>query len=316
MTTTSVGYDGSVDEIAWAKLSPNAGGSEYGVKGPGDWKVTAHPSTDKAVNIAAGTGWGHGVLDTSDTTVTVTCAALASGTRWDLITVKRDWQPPGGQTTFTKVTGTSTEQLPARDNNPGVEDEQPLALVKWVGGQTQPSKIIDLRVWSGNGGMVAKDKLALEYLERVGCAVTIENSQWQYVLDSNNSPVWVRIADAGAVALFATGNSIIGGSAAPDASFLMQAGTLLVVTDAQGYSRITFPKPFPNGLLSVVLTNGDSSVDRLAGKKTLVFSVAGSPWPIGEKDDVVFAVLRAAWDGSTNQAANTSVRVNWIAIGW
>jgi hypothetical protein len=190
VAVVSIGYDGTVDEAQWAKLVPSAGSSEYGVKGAGDWKVSAHPSTAQAVNIAVGAGWGQGVMDTTDAIITVVCDAISSGTRWDLIVMHRDWTPPGGATTGAKVTGTSTKQLPPRSTSPGVTDDQPLALVQWTAGQTQPTAIVDLRVWAGNGGMVAKDELALTYLARVGATVTIGAAEWQYILGDNDTPVW------------------------------------------------------------------------------------------------------------------------------
>jgi hypothetical protein len=195
MAVVSIGYDGTVDEAQWAKLVPSAGSAEYGVKGAGDWKVTAHPSTPQAVNIAIGTGWGQGVMDTTDAVITVTCDAIGSDpsvTRWDLIMMHRDWTPPGGATTGSKITGTSTKQIPPRANTPGVTDDQPLALVQWQGGQTQPIAIVDLRAWAGNGGMVAKDDLARTYLARVGATVAIGSAVWQYRLGDNDVPTWFQ----------------------------------------------------------------------------------------------------------------------------
>jgi hypothetical protein len=161
------------------------------VKAAGDWKVTAGANPGQ-LNVAAGTGWGQGVMDTTTAIETVTQATLpSSGTRWDLVVRRRDWTPPGGTTSLVIIQGTSTEQLPPRTQNPGVTDDQPLALVQWTAGYTSPTSIVDLRVWAGNGGMVAKDQLALSYLARVGARVTIAGQKWAYVLDSNDSPLWV-----------------------------------------------------------------------------------------------------------------------------
>jgi hypothetical protein len=196
MAIVSVGYDGTVDEVQIAKMFPSVGASRYGVVGAADWKVSAHPSTAQAVTISAGSGWGSFVFDTSDTVSTVQCDAISPGsTRWDLITVKRDWQPVNGTTTFSKVTGGSTQVLPARLTNRGVQDEQPLALVQWTGGQTQPTAIIDLRCWAGNGGLVAKDELVKSYLDIVGASVYINGIIWRYIPGANDVPGWVAFGD-------------------------------------------------------------------------------------------------------------------------
>ncbi len=198
MTIASIGYDGTVDEVQAAKLFPATGAGQYGVVSEDAWEVTAHPSTDKAVLVGPGDGWGPGVYDSSDASATVQCAALASGTRWDLITAKRDWQQtPGGTTTFSNVTGGAVLALPARLNSPGEQDEQPLALVQWKGGQTQPEAIIDLRCWAGNGGLFAKHTEALNYLERIGARVKIAGETWSYELLANDIPGWVNEDGAG-----------------------------------------------------------------------------------------------------------------------
>jgi hypothetical protein len=248
VAVVSIGYDGTVDEAQWAKLVPSAGSSEYGVKGAGDWKVSAHPSTAQAVNIATGTGWGQGVMDTTDAIITVQCDAISSGTRWDLIMMHRDWTPPGGSTTGGKITGSATKQIPPRANTPGVTDDQPLALVQWTAGQTQPTAIVDLRCWAGNGGMVAKDPLTLGYVARVGANITIGGIQWQYVLDSNDNPVW---KDSLAVE-----SPITKGAYSPQRTF---TGLLEAVagTDANGYGEFWFGQkglPVFAGIQSVQLT--------------------------------------------------------------
>lgn len=195
MAFTSIGYDGTVNERQWAELVPNAGSCEYGIKGAGDLKVSAVPGQPLMLSVSAGTGWGHGVIDTSTTNTTITCDTISSGTRWDLIALRRNWQPlAGGPSSIVKVTGATTKVIPAaRKNEPGVEDDQPLALVQWTAGQTQPTAIIDLRVWAGNGGAVAKDDLALSYLGRLGAMVTIGSVQWQNVLKDNDVPGWVNV---------------------------------------------------------------------------------------------------------------------------
>jgi hypothetical protein len=210
MTIFSSGYDGTVDEVQWAQLVPAVGAAQYGVVGAGDWKVTSHPVLDKAVLVAAGSGWGPGVFDTSDAPATVQCDALTSGTRWDLITAKRDWQPTAGATVFSKVTGGAVKTLPARFTDPGEQDEQPLALVQWTAGQTQPTAIVDLRCWAGNGGMFAKEDLVRSYLDRLGASINIAGLLWSYQVGANDTPGWILAGPTTYAPLPVNGYSLTG----------------------------------------------------------------------------------------------------------
>lgn len=201
MSIQSTFYDTSpgvpatlVDEIKWANAHPAIGASEYGVEQPGDFALAAHPTTPFTVNLAPGKAWGRGVFDTSTEVESVTCTAPAAGTtRWDLIAFRRDWRPlTGGPSALVAVPGGTSKQLPAgRQNNPGTIDDQPLYLVEWKAGQTQPNTIADLRCWAGNGGMFAKDDLVRGYLARVGTEVTIGSTLWKYALGQNDMPGWV-----------------------------------------------------------------------------------------------------------------------------
>jgi hypothetical protein len=187
----SVGYDGTVDEGNWGDISTEAG-KLYGVVGAGDWKVTA-ASNPGQVNIAPGSGWGQGVFDKSDAIVTITQGSLpTSGSRWDMVVAHRDWTPPSGVTDFRILAGSATKQLPPRDNNRGVVDDQPIALLQWTAGQSAPTQIVDLRCWGGNGGLFAKDELALSYIGDIGARVKIGRSVWSRETDSNGSPTWVN----------------------------------------------------------------------------------------------------------------------------
>lgn len=315
---TSAGVPASlVTETDWALAHPQIG-STYGVDGVGDFKVTAHPSTPLAVNIAAGTAWGHGVLDISSATETVVCSAPAAGTsRYDLICLRRDWTPSvGGPTTVTKVEGGSTKAIPAgRENEPGTLDDQPLALVLWTAGQTQPTQIIDLRCWPGDGGVLAVDALARDYLTRIGTKVNIGGVIWQYTIGSGDVLSWTRVSEVGAMEVYGFSNALDFTPTAGQTAFKVQAGTVVNTTDNSGYARITFPRPFPNGLLTVILLDGDTSVDR-AISRAMVFGAAGSPWHTGHKADVVYSVAYSNANGNYQAVTNQVHRVNYVAIGW
>lgn len=198
MALTSVYYDGPVTETTRAQNL--AGAPEYGVYGPEDFKVTAHPSIPYAVLVKAGRAHGHGVTDTADIDQPVQCATLASGIRWDLVVVRRNWQPAlGGPSTLEVIQAGTTAAIPAgRKVGPGVEDDQPLFLVKWEGGTSAPVEFIDLRVWTGNGGLYAKTDIVRTYLNKVGTSVNINGNRWTYQLLANDMPGWVNESGSGA----------------------------------------------------------------------------------------------------------------------
>lgn len=311
MAITSIGYDGSVNEAQWAKLVPLAGSAHYGVAGANDWKVTAHATLDRGISIAAGSGWGHGVLDTSSTTVSLQGATVSSGSRWDLVVARRNWSGTGGATTFVLIGGSSSKTLPTRNEGPGTLDDQPVALVQFSQGSTAATAIVDLRCWSRNGGMTARDDLALTYLKEAGAQVVVNGKTWICSVATNGQPAWTTDHVVGRVPLFGVGSVLVGGSGSGVSQFLMQAGTTVGKTDGAGYARLTFPTPFPGGLVTVITTNGDASIDRSRGQ-SYTFPVAGAPWDNGRLQDFVYNMQHT--DG--RNAANATHRVNWIAIGW
>lgn len=336
MAITSVGYDGSVSETQWAKLIPLTGSAHYGVADSPDWKVSPHPTLDRGVNIAVGSGWGHGVLDTSDTTVSLQGTTVSSGSRWDMVVMRRNWSGTGGTSSFVLVPGGPNKVLPARNTGPGNLDDQPLALVQFTAGQTAPTSIVDLRCWGRNGGLAARDELALTYLKLPGASIMVNGVQWNCELDANGNPSWTTFV-AGRIPLFggSTGALAGPGGSNPQAmidggqQWLIQAGTNVNWSDASGFARLTFQKPFPNGLLTVLAFNGDD----WATGGSMFFASAGNPgggggWfgqsGYGAKNDWVYSCLaqQASATGSGNlligryAAANKIHRINWIAIGW
>lgn len=185
----SLGYDGTVSETQIARMAHNFG-ADYAVEGAADWKVTAVAGQDRTVAIAPGTGYGHFVRDTTDSIATIQLATITSGTRWDLIVCRRDWQPPGGVSTFEKVQGTSSKVIPSgRLVGPGVKDDQPLALVQVTAGQTLPTAIVDLRTWPSKV-ITASDLLALPNAA-LGTEAVVSGTRYRRELDNTNNVAWV-----------------------------------------------------------------------------------------------------------------------------
>lgn len=91
--------------------------------------------------------------------------------------------------------------------------------------------------------------------------------------------------------------------------YFVQGGSNDGETDASSFLGITFPTPFPNGVVAVVATPAFyASPDEGGGPNTWLAMVYGTPTTSG------FSVL-ATTDSGTG-LASTVVRVNWIAVGW
>lgn len=99
------------------------------------------------------------------------------------------------------------------------------------------------------------------------------------------------------VDLFGT-SGVVSGSSPPSAGtgqFYMQAGSA-VGSFALNAFDFTFPTPFPNGVITVIITNGDNN----AGTNPM--TINGTNYSVS---------------GFRAQSQSTSTqRVNWIAIGW
>ncbi|WP_455833752.1 hypothetical protein [Pseudarthrobacter siccitolerans] len=320
MPLISTYYDGPVTESDRAK-NP-AGRSEYGVYGNEDFRVTAHPSIPYAVLVKKGRAHGHGVTDEAEIDQVVNCPSLATGFRWDLIVIRRNWQPElGGPSTLEVIEAGTEAQIPTdRKVGPGVEDDQPIALVKWQGGVSAPVEFRDLRVWSNNAGMFAVDPMVRQYLATIGTEVNISGEVWSYQRLSATDADWVKTSQISRIPLFGANGRTDGpmnGDAVIEAGnhFLIQAGSSVGYTDGSGYGRITWPKPFPNGVLTVLLSNGDS----WATGGRVHFAVEGNgtfwgPSGGGSKNDVVYISMDSSKGGASRP--NMLHRINWIAIGW
>jgi hypothetical protein len=195
--SSSIGYAGTVFDADIAPWLVRVGGSDYGVVGAGDFKVSLKVGADRTVKFASGSAWGQGIVDmndSSETSATVQVATLTSGTRYDLVGVLRTWDGESSETTFDKVTGTSsqTAAFASRPQTPGDVDFQPLAVVR-VNGTAEGgviADIVDLRVWQANGGATAENVLALQYINGVGTEVRIGTTVYTRMLDETGAATW------------------------------------------------------------------------------------------------------------------------------
>lgn len=314
--TESIGYGGPVGEgniPKWRQAFPG----NYGVLGAGDWKAVIKTGLDRTVGIPSGVGYGKGVRDTNVGEVLVALDPLAAGSRWDLIVAHRDSSGIGGTTTFAKINGVAGGSSIAAFGTrktfevDGTQDDQPIALAQVTGngGGGIISAIIDARVWVANGGAVARDEIVLQYLTEPGTTVRIGSNVWTVSLDASGATA--TRSKVSPVDMYGAGQSLDGGAAPASGEFKMQAGTIAGPSDQVGYVRIQFPKPFPNGLLSVVVIGGDD-----ASGSDLNFSIAGGVWGTGNKDYAVYRVWGPDGAGGRKIMTGYNHRTNWIAVGW
>lgn len=151
MPFTSVGYDGIIDEVSWARMQPALGRWPYGVDGNSWVPSIVTGTTVPKVRIQAGSGFGWGVHDLLDvdTDITVTTPPTTAGaTRWDTFVVRRNWTGVGGATSLLTVVGGATAVVSGTiQNTPGTQADQPIALVQTTGGSAVATDLIDLRGW-------------------------------------------------------------------------------------------------------------------------------------------------------------------------
>lgn len=85
-------------------------------------------------------------------------------------------------------------------------------------------------------------------------------------------------------------------------AFQLQAGTLVATTDTFGNVALVFPFAFPNGLLTVVVSQGDITIT-----DAIVDTTGGN----------VNGTTIVAYHGTTGAPVNGGLmRFNWMAVGW
>lgn len=143
MTITAIGFDGSVNEAAFAKIQAYIGHpSSTGALS--HFAITPVVGVDRTVRLAPGDAWQDGVLATSDANIDLQGGTVASGTRWDTIVLRRNWST--NAVTAVLVPGTSARAVATGLNaTPGTLSDQVLGIVQFTAGQTSPTTIVDMR---------------------------------------------------------------------------------------------------------------------------------------------------------------------------
>lgn len=189
MSIDSKGYGGTVNYVDWAILVSRLG-AQYSVFGPDAFKASVGVG-DRAVAVLGGMASGQGIYDDSDSTVTLTGAPVASGNRWDMVALRRDWGAE--ESTLVLVQGTSAKAIPAeRLTDIGDVDDQPLWLVRFTAGQTAAQEFVDLRAWHGDGGVVIADLMARNYLTRLGTRLWFGGVAWVRGLSGTGVATWME----------------------------------------------------------------------------------------------------------------------------
>lgn len=188
MTITSVGYAGTVGDAQWANMVPRVGSGFYSVDDYSSFRVSIAAGT-RTVQVAAGGAQAYGVYAVSDAAAPITFPAVASGVRWDLISLRRNWATKA--TTLAVIPGGSSKALPPRTVTPGTLVDQPLYLVRLAAGSNAIQELVDLRCVVQNAGALAWDDLARSYLTQLGTELRIGNVSWSRVTDDAGAATWV-----------------------------------------------------------------------------------------------------------------------------
>ncbi|MER2134193.1 MAG: hypothetical protein ABS910_05870, partial [Arthrobacter sp.] len=183
----------SIDAAAlpeWVKTAR----ARFSVSGVDDWKVAPLGSLDRGIRVEVGTGHGDGVTVTTHEYETMSLPYPDVASRWYLIARRRNWSGNGTATLVALPAGTTPSLPPVgnsasqRSDAPGIESDQPIALVRVTQKDRTVQEIIDLRTWAGPGGVEAAHELALTYLAEPGAAVKIGRTEHRYELQANG--VW------------------------------------------------------------------------------------------------------------------------------
>lgn len=192
MAISSVGYGGTVDYPDYGKGVVS--GARYTLDRGNPFRPSrVTGGADRTVRVTGGTAQGYGIRDTeSDAYVDVQLDPVSSGHRWDEIVLRRDWSAE--TTSLAVIQGGSTRALPTRNEQPGILDDQPIALARVQAGEQYVTDVVDLRCWAGDGGLTAVDTLALAYLDVPGTRVSIGDTIYTYIVLPNGTTRWESIS--------------------------------------------------------------------------------------------------------------------------
>lgn len=185
----------------------SAAQARFSVEGKEGLKVSALGSLDRGIRIEAGTASGDAVTTVFRRYETQSLPLPDVASRWYLVAIRRNWSGSGTSTLVYLPSGTTAELPPIgdaptqRSDKPGIESDQPLALVRVTQKDRTVQEIIDLRCWAGPGGVEVVHRLALNYLAEPGASVKLGSSTWRYEAQANGVWDW-REYPAGPFGMF------------------------------------------------------------------------------------------------------------------
>ena len=200
MAITTLGFEGTIDDIGYSKRSRLEGADLATVDGRTDFSVT-NGSADRTVNVAAGTACAHAILALSDAVGSLQLAAvdLTGASRWDAIVLRYAWSP----NTVTLMVVPGAAALNAQPTLPsglrsdvGDTYDQVLALAKVQQGLTSVQEIQDRR-YQGHKTYTALSKATLPppSLQLFGAEfLTADGARWRCGLDGSNALSWIGTA--------------------------------------------------------------------------------------------------------------------------
>jgi hypothetical protein len=201
MAITSTGYPNTIAPGSAFALMGYAFGRQYAAPFVSHCQVTDPGSGTRRVQISTGYLAGKHIVDHNDAIVNIDLPNASGSSQWFCIVLNR-WVDAGGgdfKSEFGYVAGTSAKAIPALTQNPGIYDQQPIALVRISSTQTRPQEIIDLRpIAEEPGTYTIYDDLALQVIDRPG--VTAYNAKtgitYRRVYNENSAREWQRVWDA------------------------------------------------------------------------------------------------------------------------
>ena len=103
--------------------------------------------------------------------------------------------------------------------------------------------------------------------------------------------------------LFGAGASLVGGTAPPmDVDFRFQGGTFVATTNGSGDVTLVFPRPFLNGVLTVIVIQGDTT-SPLANPVTTAYTLTQ-------------CTIRVFNSSTGAPLGGNLMRFNYYVIGW
>jgi hypothetical protein len=201
-----IGYSGPVSNEEWSVFAGNMA-SPYAVLPDeddpyGDPSLSFRPSilsgSARTVRIGPGRAFGAGVIDTNDDYIDVSLPDPGgSGFRWYLVALRRTWGATNASS-IVYIQGGSSAATALVPNNrakgPGIQDDQPLALVLCKGGEATIHRLVDLRLFYGPGGLYAINPEVQQFLP-VGSSFRCGDTVYTHTLSSNLTPAWIAKKD-------------------------------------------------------------------------------------------------------------------------